>query len=318
MPTTQAEKRAALAAAGIDASHVSFVPVDFALEDWFVKLLSAGFDASAPTLFLWEGVTYYLTDEVIESTMRRIASCACALIAYDVYYRWFSIDARTVALMNRGYGEPFLSGVEPGDEGGLGTAVGMEVFDVTNAEEANRRYVPRRGAGGLVCPAFVGIAMAITGTSSVHTQPWSLSIKFPYAAEPMLVSAGPPPDAEAAPLSVTRAVTSNGSAAACSVSLESLLEMVKGLIGDAVDADASLMQAGLDSILTVEFTELVRTAVGQVELPATLVFHAPTLREVAAFISNIDPPDVAVSVAAQREAVGGDDIVLRCLLPVRA
>ena len=76
---------------------MTFVPVDFACEDWMDKLVGAGFDTSAPTLFLWEGVTYYLTDDVIEATMRRIAGCACALVAYDVYYKWFSLDARTVA-----------------------------------------------------------------------------------------------------------------------------------------------------------------------------------------------------------------------------
>ena len=35
VPTTQAEKRRALCDAGIDASHVVFVPVNFALEDYF-------------------------------------------------------------------------------------------------------------------------------------------------------------------------------------------------------------------------------------------------------------------------------------------
>ena len=31
----------------------------------------------------WEGVTYYLTDEAINSTMRLIARCSCVRIAYD-------------------------------------------------------------------------------------------------------------------------------------------------------------------------------------------------------------------------------------------
>ena len=55
VPTTQAEKREALTAAGVNSSHVRFVPVDFVKEDWFVKLMAAGFDATLPTLFLWEG-----------------------------------------------------------------------------------------------------------------------------------------------------------------------------------------------------------------------------------------------------------------------
>ena len=111
VPTTQAEKRRALCDAGIDASHVVFVPVNFALEDWFEKLKSYGFDPELPTIFLWEGVTYYLTNHVIAATMAHIARCKSALVAYDVYYRWFSMDARVVALMSRGC-EPAV-GLEP-------------------------------------------------------------------------------------------------------------------------------------------------------------------------------------------------------------
>jgi hypothetical protein len=53
-PTTQAEKREALARAHIDARHVSFVAVDFAVHDWMALLIDAGFDPAQPTLFLWE------------------------------------------------------------------------------------------------------------------------------------------------------------------------------------------------------------------------------------------------------------------------
>ena len=58
-PSTQADKRETLAAAGIDTSDVVFVSTNFAGEDnWMDDLLAAGFDLSLPTLFLWEGVTY--------------------------------------------------------------------------------------------------------------------------------------------------------------------------------------------------------------------------------------------------------------------
>ena len=53
-PTTQAEKREALARAGTDTRHVSFVSVDFATHDWMALLIDAGFDPALPTLFLWE------------------------------------------------------------------------------------------------------------------------------------------------------------------------------------------------------------------------------------------------------------------------
>jgi O-methyltransferase involved in polyketide biosynthesis len=36
--------------------------------------VAAGFDAASPALFVWEGVTYYLSDEAVRATLRRVAS----------------------------------------------------------------------------------------------------------------------------------------------------------------------------------------------------------------------------------------------------
>jgi len=47
-PATQQEKVAALAKAEIDASHVTFVAVDFQETFWFDALTENGFDKSAP------------------------------------------------------------------------------------------------------------------------------------------------------------------------------------------------------------------------------------------------------------------------------
>ena len=47
---------------------VSYVPVDFDHET-LDKLISHGFDKSVKTLFVWEGVTYYLTAEAVDATL---------------------------------------------------------------------------------------------------------------------------------------------------------------------------------------------------------------------------------------------------------
>ena len=108
-PTTQAEKRKALALAGIDSRHVTFVAVDFSIDDWMDTLIKAGFDPAVSTLFLWEGVTYYLTEAAIDASMRRIAACPYACIALDVYYSWFSLHPLTISFMEKKFGEPFMS-----------------------------------------------------------------------------------------------------------------------------------------------------------------------------------------------------------------
>src|SRR5204862_6805551 len=86
MPRTQAFKRAMLRRAGLDASRVTFVPADFEREDWFEKLLAAGFDPSRPTFFLWEGVTMYLGRPAVESALGSIAGTAPgSAVAFDYF-----------------------------------------------------------------------------------------------------------------------------------------------------------------------------------------------------------------------------------------
>jgi methyltransferase (TIGR00027 family) len=51
--------------------NVTYVPVDFNTET-LDKLLSSGFDASLKTLFIWEGVTQYLTAEAVDATLEWI------------------------------------------------------------------------------------------------------------------------------------------------------------------------------------------------------------------------------------------------------
>ena len=68
----QGHKRAMLDAAGISSPNVSFVPVDFKMDNLFDNLAQSGFDASRRTLFLWEGVSLYLSDEQITGTLALI------------------------------------------------------------------------------------------------------------------------------------------------------------------------------------------------------------------------------------------------------
>ncbi len=73
LPGTQQFKRKLLHQCGVDTSGVTFVTADFLTENWLDNLIKAGFDPAQPTLFLWEGVTYYLSREAMEETFRTIA-----------------------------------------------------------------------------------------------------------------------------------------------------------------------------------------------------------------------------------------------------
>lgn len=83
----QQHKVQGLAAAGIVSEHVHFVPVDFSKDDAFAELTSAGFDRTKKTLFLWEGVTLYLSEADVRKTMQDVCSNAPAgsLLLADIY-----------------------------------------------------------------------------------------------------------------------------------------------------------------------------------------------------------------------------------------
>jgi methyltransferase (TIGR00027 family) len=54
-------------------SNVSFVPVDFNSQELGEELKKAGYTLSSQTLFIWEGVTQYISKEAIDNTIKYVA-----------------------------------------------------------------------------------------------------------------------------------------------------------------------------------------------------------------------------------------------------
>ncbi len=54
---------------GLVHSQIRYVPVDFERDDLRARLHAAGFDASASTVVVWEGVTNYLTAQPVDATL---------------------------------------------------------------------------------------------------------------------------------------------------------------------------------------------------------------------------------------------------------
>ncbi|MGA7520869.1 MAG: SAM-dependent methyltransferase [Acidobacteriaceae bacterium] len=74
-PNTSAKKMALVGRLfGTPPSHVRYVPVDFQTETLQQVLADAGFEARDRSLFLWEGVSNYLTEEAVRTTLSFIAS----------------------------------------------------------------------------------------------------------------------------------------------------------------------------------------------------------------------------------------------------
>ncbi len=108
----QQHKQNALTEAGIPCEHVSFVPVDFSKESAFDKLSEAGFDRSKKTLFLWEGVTLYLSEADVRKTMQDVHNHAPAgsVLLADIYAeRFVNIGKRSAVKKTLDYTDEGLS-----------------------------------------------------------------------------------------------------------------------------------------------------------------------------------------------------------------
>jgi methyltransferase (TIGR00027 family) len=83
---TQRRKRQALERADIPVpEQVTFVSINFARDHLEDVLRAAGFDSSLPTVFVWEGVTYYLPAEAVDRTLDfvRMNSPAGSVLCFD-------------------------------------------------------------------------------------------------------------------------------------------------------------------------------------------------------------------------------------------
>jgi methyltransferase (TIGR00027 family) len=75
-PATSAVKQATMRAAlGREPTHVRFVEVDFQTDSLAAAMPARGYLEERPTLFVWEGVTNYLSEAAVSETL---AWCAAA------------------------------------------------------------------------------------------------------------------------------------------------------------------------------------------------------------------------------------------------
>jgi methyltransferase (TIGR00027 family) len=155
-PESQQWKRQRLMAAGFGiADHLRLVPVDFeAGDDWFERLVAAGFDASRPSFVASTGVSMYLTRDAIVATLRRIATFAsgstfvmsflCPIEMLDVGIR---IGVERAAEGARASGTPWISFFTPTDMMALAREAGFVGVQHVSAAALTERYFADRTDG---------------------------------------------------------------------------------------------------------------------------------------------------------------------------
>ena len=102
-------------------ANVTFLPVDFNTQSLGERLKSAGYNENSKTLFIWQGVTYFLTTAGVESTLAFIAnhSGPGSAVVFDYFYNEILRDPHRneVKAMQRtahAFGEDYTFGIDHG------------------------------------------------------------------------------------------------------------------------------------------------------------------------------------------------------------
>jgi len=134
------------------------VPIDFEHEDLGAVLSGKGFSSTARTLFLWEGVTYYLPATAVKAVLSLVSrSGVGSSVLFDYVTRAFvdgdysGYGTRRLALAWRRLGDVNRFGV--GDVGAFVQPMGFRVRSDIDVSELERRYLwslpgPRTRAWG--------------------------------------------------------------------------------------------------------------------------------------------------------------------------
>ena len=78
-----------------------------------------------------------------------------------------------------------------------------------------------------------------------------------------------------------------------------LASILKDTVGEDVDAEAPLMEAGVDSLAASEFVQQLAAEFG-VELPATLLFDHPSMSSISTHVAcelTVPTPEVSPAQA---------------------
>ena len=120
---TQQRKREILAKANVAIPPgLSFVTIDFALNNIEEKLGNAGYDETQKTLFIWEGVMYYLTAEAVDNTLSFVKR-------HSPSGSTLCFDYMTESRESMSAGEPFRFWIEPARIGPFLTERGFTIIE---------------------------------------------------------------------------------------------------------------------------------------------------------------------------------------------
>jgi methyltransferase (TIGR00027 family) len=145
---------------------VTFVPVNFNTQTLGERLQSSGYAENAKTLFIWQGVTFFLTNEGVDRTLAFISehSGSGSTVIFDYMYSEIfqdesRSDVKALRSASRISGESYLFGIDRGQIGPFLTQRGFEDVQNETLEDLRQKYFTGKNAGRVV-PTGIAIASA--------------------------------------------------------------------------------------------------------------------------------------------------------------
>jgi methyltransferase (TIGR00027 family) len=136
---------------GAVPAHVTLVPIDFQTEDLAKALAAAGYHSDQPTVFVWEGVTPYLTEEGIDATCRFLSTAVSGSRLVFTYFRQDFVSGQNFYGAETAYRDYVVKrglwrfGLAPEAVGEFLAGYGWRVTDHVGPKEYAERYVTPNG-----------------------------------------------------------------------------------------------------------------------------------------------------------------------------
>lgn len=155
-PNTQnLKKRKVTTIFGHLPSHVVFVPVDFEREKLIPKLSEAGYNRNLKTLFIWEGVCKYLTNNAVNELLSTVSgnSCKGSSIVFDYLFQSMidrssgSKFAAKILDFQARKGEPYIFGLPEKNPEHQIMSKGFSLVKNINAAKLKSMYFKGRSRG---------------------------------------------------------------------------------------------------------------------------------------------------------------------------
>lgn len=175
-PPTQERKIKCLKAARIRVpAEVHFVPINFMRESLGSVLDKAGYQNRERTLFLWEGVSYYLDREAVKETLSYVSRCAHrnSLIALDYaisvseenVHEIFGVEQFMMSMREHHAGEAMLFSLKPGEIESFLAEIDLRMIEHLDDAAIERKYL--MDERGSLIGRMTGIFRLVTASPGI-------------------------------------------------------------------------------------------------------------------------------------------------------